>query len=347
LSTDRPTFTWSAVTLATKYEVWLTDLATGTGQVIGSSTTTTLPAPGPLSPGHSYRWWVRADSGGTMGPWSAPTDFTIAALAAPVPSGPSGTLTTTQPIFSWLAVPLATKYEVWLTDLTSGGAGQVIGSSTTTSLIAPSTLSRGHSYRWWVRADSSNGTMGPWSAPTNFAIAPASSAPTLVVTGISPNSGPPGALVQISGTGFQPGSKVFFDGVLATLSGIPTATVLRVVVPALSAGTVDVKVVNPDGQQSILPHAFTAIVAPPPVVTGVSPNAGVAPGATIQIFGTGFQPGTKVFFGDVLAAPKGDQTATTLTVVAPVLRVGLVDVKVVNPDGQDSVLPKAFFALPS
>src|SRR5205807_6389095 len=135
------------------------------------------------------RWWVRADGDGMTGPWSAPTDFAITALAAPVRSGPAGTVTTDQPTFTWSAVPLASRYEVWLTDLTAGGAGRVIGNSVTTFLAAPATLSRGHSYRWWVRADSANGTTGPWSAATDFAIAPPSPAPTLVVTGITPNSG--------------------------------------------------------------------------------------------------------------------------------------------------------------
>src|SRR4029077_3450205 len=121
------------VPLATKYDVWLTDLTTGIGQVIGSTATTSLAAPVALSPGHSYRWWVRADSSdGTSGPWSAPTDFAIAALSAPVPSGPSGTLTTDEPTFTWSAVPLATKYDLWLTDLTTG-VGQLIGSTATTS----------------------------------------------------------------------------------------------------------------------------------------------------------------------------------------------------------------------
>src|SRR5207245_2952877 len=184
-------------------------------------------------------------------------------------------------------------------------------------------------------------------AATDFAIAPPSPAPTLVVTGITPNSGPPGALVQISGTGFQPGSKVFFGNVLAATSGTPTASSLTAIVPALPAGPIDVKVVNPDGQQSILPGAFTASSTPPPMVSGVNPNAGVAPGAVIEILGTGLQSDSQVFFGGVLAPPSGAQTATVLTVVAPALRVGLVDVKVVNPDGQESVLPNAFFALPA
>jgi hypothetical protein len=237
-------------------------------------------------------------------------------------------------------VPLSTKYDVWLTDLTTG-VGQVIGSTATTSLAAPAALSPGHSYRWWVRADSSDGTSGPWSAAADFAIAPPVPVPPLMVSGISPKSGLPGALVEISGTGFQAGSQVFFGEVVATVSGTPTQTTLDVIVPALPAGPVDVKVANPDGQQAILPGAFE-LTAPPPRVIGVSPGAGVAPGTFIQISGSGFQSGSKVFFGDVPVPLSGAQTATVLTVVAPTLPAGPVDVKVVNPDGQQSILPGGF-----
>src|SRR5262249_25920605 len=42
ISTDQPVFAWPSVAQAVSYDVWLTDMATGVGQVIGSSTTTSL-----------------------------------------------------------------------------------------------------------------------------------------------------------------------------------------------------------------------------------------------------------------------------------------------------------------
>src|SRR5262249_57791548 len=116
-----------------------------------------------------YRWWVRAESSnGTLGSWSSPMHFAITALGTPIPAGPSGTLTTDQPTFSWSPVSLAVRYDVWVTDMSDGTLNGVIGSSTSTSLAAPSPLTPSHSYRWWVRAVSSNGTTGPWSASTDF-----------------------------------------------------------------------------------------------------------------------------------------------------------------------------------
>jgi uncharacterized protein (TIGR03118 family) len=168
LTSDQPTFSWSAVGLAARYDVWVSDLTTGVGGVVGSSTTTSFADTAGLTPGHSFRWWVRADSAnGSAGSWSVPTDFAIAALGTPTPSGPSGTLTTSQPTYTWSAVVQANRYDVWLTDLTTG-VGGIIGTSASTSLAAPTPLQSGHSYRWWVRAVSTNGTAGSWSVPTDF-----------------------------------------------------------------------------------------------------------------------------------------------------------------------------------
>jgi hypothetical protein len=66
-------------------------------------------------------------------------------------------------------------------------------------------------------------------------------------------------VVQILGSGFQPGSKVFIGGVLAALQGSPGANILIVAVPALKPGLADVKIVNPDGQQVVLANAFIAL----------------------------------------------------------------------------------------
>ena len=97
-STDQPSFNWSPATLAAKYDVWVTDMNTGIGGVVGTSTATSFADSAGLTPGHSFRWWVRADStNGSAGSWSVPTNFTIPALMIPVPASPSGTLSNDQP----------------------------------------------------------------------------------------------------------------------------------------------------------------------------------------------------------------------------------------------------------
>lgn len=169
--TDQVTFAWSAAALAVKYEVWLSDLTSGSGDVLGYATGTTLAAPAALSPGHSYRWWVLPlSSNGSAGDWSAPADFAIQALEVAAPLGPTGTQNATQVTFAWSGVALATRYEVWLSDLTDS-TGDVLGFSTSTSLAAPAPLISGHAYRWWILSLSSNGTAGDWSTAADFTVA--------------------------------------------------------------------------------------------------------------------------------------------------------------------------------
>jgi hypothetical protein len=169
LSTDQPTFGWSATTLAARYDVWVTDLNTGVGDVVGRSATTSFFDSAGLTPGHSFRWWVRTVStNGATGSWSAPSDFSVALLGTPIPAGPSGTLTTSQPTYTWSDAALAAHYDVWLTDLTAKTPGGIIGSPASTSLTVSAPLIPGDSYRWWVRAVSVNGTANPWSVSTDF-----------------------------------------------------------------------------------------------------------------------------------------------------------------------------------
>jgi hypothetical protein len=174
IGTDMPTFVWTSVPTASTYDLWISDLTTGQSPVVSRShlqgTSLTLTAAQALSPGHHYRWWIRGVTGSGLLAWGLPTDFTIAALSAPAPAGPTGNINTDQPTFNWSAVPLAVRYEVWLSDLTTGTGGTV-GTSSSTSFIETQGLAPNHKFRWWVRADSANGSAGPWSVPTDFAIA--------------------------------------------------------------------------------------------------------------------------------------------------------------------------------
>jgi hypothetical protein len=173
-------------------------------------------------------------------------------------------------------------------------------------------------------------------------------APPPVISTVSPNSGSTAGAttIQILGTGFQAGSLVFIGALAAPVTGTPTATTLTVTTPALPAGPADVIVLNPDGQETVLLGGFSAATAAGPAISAVTPNSGpVAGGAVIQITGTGFEAGSKVFIGGVAAPLSGTPTATTLTVIAPALPDGVADVLVVNPDGQESVLTGGFTAV--
>src|SRR5262249_39463882 len=102
-----PTFTWNTVTGADYYEIWISDASASqpvplnVSFISGASFT---PAQ-PMVPGHQYRWWIKAHSiNGDVSAWSATTTFTIAFLATPALTGPTGPITNTTPTFTWNSV---------------------------------------------------------------------------------------------------------------------------------------------------------------------------------------------------------------------------------------------------
>ncbi len=130
-----------------------------------------------LTPGHSYRWWVGAISKDGTTFWSDSQDFAIAPLALPILDSPNGTNSRTTPAFSWV-IPAGTftaaaHYNVFVNDQTSGKIqvlGNVFVNGTTLTFTSATSLTAGHSYRWWVGAVSTNGVIF-WSTPLDFTIA--------------------------------------------------------------------------------------------------------------------------------------------------------------------------------
>ena len=148
-----PTFNWTVITGVQQYEIYVSDLTAG-GFVDQTTSAATWTPTTPLISGHSYRWWVRAAN--SM--WSNPTDF---AVALPTLVAPGTPVNTSLPTFLWNGLTGVSHYEIYVSDLTAGGFVDQAVSATdwtpTTSLIS------GHSYRWWVRAESA-----VWSAPLDF-----------------------------------------------------------------------------------------------------------------------------------------------------------------------------------
>src|SRR5262249_55240474 len=153
-----PTLLWSPVVGATAYDIWLSDVYTGISQVVrvpSSATSWTVTAP--LSQGHAYAWWVRGLAVGANGPWSAGAAFTLPTLAKPVVVGPSTPIPSVLPTFTWQSVAGADFYDVWVDDTTTGQS-QVLRNTHVTGLswAAPAALTAGHTYTWWVRAQTND-----------------------------------------------------------------------------------------------------------------------------------------------------------------------------------------------
>ncbi|MFQ5748314.1 MAG: IPT/TIG domain-containing protein, partial [Planctomycetota bacterium] len=149
-----------------------------------------------------------------------------------------------------------------------------------------------------------------------------------------------GAIVRLTGSGFQPGAWVLFGGVEASSVAFLDESNLDVVAPANDPGTLDVAVNNPDGQQARAPAAFTFTSVP--VLAEIFPDAGQsAGGTTVLLNGSGFDPAMTVTL---------DRTPATMTwissklvrVTTPAHAAGRVDVTLANPLGVPVTLPNAF-----
>ena len=175
------------------------------------------------------------------------------------------------------------------------------------------------------------------------------------VTGVSPDGGTDmgGTTVTITGTGLAHATLVTFGGVagritaksdtqIAVASPPSTGTVgTTVTTAAITAdsgrritgtGTVDITVITPGGTSKLTAADHYTFAAPPPAVTGVSPDSGsTAGGTTVSITGTGLAGATGVRFGGVAARITADSN-TQVTATSPP-GTGTVTVTVTTPVG--------------
>lgn len=167
--------------------------------------------------------------------------------------------------------------------------------------------------------------------------------PAPTVTSVSPNSGPAGTTVTITGSGFASGATVTFGPTSASAVTFDSATQLTATAPTGSA-TVDVVVTVADKSSATTSADRYSYAAPPPpppapTVTNVNPNSG-KPGDTVTVTGTGFSPGTvSVAFGANAATGVTVTSSTSLTAVAPT-GTGTVDV-IVTVAGTPSAVSAA------
>ena len=163
------------------------------------------------------------------------------------------------------------------------------------------------------------------------------------VTSVNPDEGSSagGSSVTITGSAFLAGATVSFGGTAASGVNVVSATSIIATTPAHAAGTVDIVVTNPDGQDGTLAAAFTYLASP--TVTSITPNMGSAAGGfSVTITGTNFAPVPTVTFGGAAATGVAFASSTSLVATVPAHAAGMVDVVVMNPDGQSGTLDNGF-----
>ncbi|MGG4554845.1 IPT/TIG domain-containing protein [Paenibacillus humicus] len=171
--------------------------------------------------------------------------------------------------------------------------------------------------------------------------------PKLEITNVNPGTGLPagGESVYIVGKRIDPEVKVFFGDNEAQVKSVVSTERIQVIVPAAQPGKVDVKLVNPDGEEATLAEGYTYAYPdyPAPVVNVINPNQGeMQGGGTAYVSGSGFVSGVKVLVNDIPATVSSN-TSSRITIVIPASTVeGTFDVKVINPDGKEAILPASY-----
>ena len=185
-----PTFSWTAVAGAAKYEIQIADSAADLEinptvddkNVSGTSYTPTTA----LTNQQTYHWRVRAVNGeGQVGNWSTVYSLLveIGAVSDLNPADESSTTDTT-PTFRWTAVAGAAKYEIQIADSAANLAGsQSVDVNDGTSYTPTTALTNLQTHHWRVRAVDGDGQVGNWSTVYSLRVEIGA------VSGLSPTDG--------------------------------------------------------------------------------------------------------------------------------------------------------------
>jgi hypothetical protein len=175
-----PVFTWTASAGAALYDLSVNNLTTGQVQIIRQQTLTTNSyTPSALLPAGSYTAWVQAiNSAGNSAGWSAGLNFTITGPVPPTMTAPVGASVNITPTFTWTASGGATRYDLWVSDLTTGQYPILRQQNLLTNSYTPAVPLTVGSYTAWVQAYNGTVALGNWSAGSSFTIV-APAAPTL------------------------------------------------------------------------------------------------------------------------------------------------------------------------
>lgn len=154
-------------------------------------------------------------------------------------------------------------------------------------------------------------------------------------------------LIPFSVDGAAPGDQVL--QMLVNLSASATSgTVISLTIDPSPAVTVlsnqsgSLTETASNGNLTLADGSIT-VVAPPPVVSGISPNTGPTAGGTpVTISGSGFQTGAGVSIGGIAAIGVTINGPTGISATTPPHAAGPASIVVTNPDTQTGTLVNGF-----
>ncbi|HEX2065296.1 MAG TPA: IPT/TIG domain-containing protein, partial [Candidatus Thermoplasmatota archaeon] len=193
----------------------------------------------------------------------------------------------------------------------------------------------------------------------SLAVAPSANAAP-AIGNVSPSSGPTngGTPLNITGTGFVAGATVQLfpasnptDAVTLTNTQASPTVIRGITPPRSGAGTLQVRVVNPDGSSAVAGTSFTYTSAAPPSLDSFTPASGPSNGGTTLIirgsgFSTAIKPSVRIDTG-AQGSYATVQSVNATTIVA-ITAAGDGDgvVTVTNPDGTEDASEQPYTFLP-
>jgi hypothetical protein len=172
-----PTFTWTAATGATKYNLKVYDINAKVW-VIDEEITSTSYTPAQDLFGDKYQALVRASDGSSWTPWSNKVIFEIdKAVLVPVLTPLPPVITDLTPEFTWTTATGATEYNIKVYDFVA--KVWVIDEVVVETSYTPTENLFGEKYQALVRAGNGSGAWTNWSNKTIFEIDKTVLVPTL------------------------------------------------------------------------------------------------------------------------------------------------------------------------
>jgi hypothetical protein len=294
--------------------------------------------------------------------WNSPQEY-----RAFVPIGP-GTPVNKNPVngatgvkqsltLSWDGGPWGQRYDIYLGTGATGPLTLVASNIATGAPDPPpnhsagtfkiSGLAANTTYRWKIvsKTMANLSATGPIWSFTTGGTAPTSGA---TVSSINPATGNAsgGTAVTITGTNFAAGATVSFGIATAAKIVVVNGTTITATTPPHVAGSANVVVTNPAGDQGSLAGGFVYTSVPPstqPRLNVAVPNTGsTAGGDTVTISGSNFVSGLTVTIGGAPATIVSRSTVSVVVTTPPGSAGSPVDVVVKVPNGQTATLKSVF-----